>query len=157
MDLSFIESIVPKEHFNTDVSGTPLERAQALLNQCHPGHTHMKLLHLDGNESSAEIPLVQDTRALHGLLHGGVYYTVGDTITALMCTFHIEKPEQRMVTASGSIRYLRAVDSGNVTAKARLKRKEGDRLHFVCDFLNNEGKRAAQAKFLYALVTLPGK
>ena len=114
MDLSFIESIVPKEHFNTDVSGTPLERAQSLIDQCHPGHTHMKLLQLDGQESSAEIPLVQDTRALHGLLHGGVYYTVGDTITALMCTFHIENPEQRMVTASGSIRYrfLRVASSG---------------------------------------------
>ena len=101
------------------------------------------------------MPLVKDTMALHGLMHGGVYFTVGDTITALMCGFHLTSKNQRMVTASASIRYLRAVDSGVVKTRARLKRKESDRLYFICDYLNEQGKRVAQAKYTYFLVDLP--
>ena len=48
MNLDFIESIIPKEYFQLSQSGTALERAQDLLRQCHPGHTHMQLLELDG-------------------------------------------------------------------------------------------------------------
>ena len=155
MNLDFIESIIPKEYFQLSQSGTALERAQDLLRQCHPGHTHMQLLELDGEKGQAEMPLVQDTMALHGLMHGGVYFTVGDTITALMCCFHLANDRQRMVTGSASIRYLRPVDSGKVSCEARLKRKEENRLFFICDFKNEEGKRVAQAKYSYFLITLP--
>jgi uncharacterized protein (TIGR00369 family) len=155
MELEFIESIIPREHFTFKQDGTPLEKAQALVDQCHPGHTHMKLQMVTGEEAEAEMPLVKDTMALHGLMHGGVYFTVGDTITALMCGFHLTSKNQRMVTASASIRYLRAVDSGVVKTRARLKRKESDRLYFICDYLNEQGKRVAQAKYTYFLVDLP--
>ena len=157
MDLRFLETIIPKEHFNLKTDGTAIENAQALIEQCHPGHTHMKLKNVDAEEAEAEMPLVQDTRALHGLMHGGVYYTVGDTITALMCAYHLEGPRERMLTGSGSIRYLRPVDSGVVQVKARLKRKQNKQLFFICDFLNEKGKRVAQAKYNYFLVELPSE
>ncbi|MBR32492.1 MAG: aminoglycoside phosphotransferase [Spirochaetaceae bacterium] len=155
MELEYLESIIPREHFNIKTDGTAVENAQAMINQCHPGHTHMQLQTLGGEEAEAQMPLVQDTRALHGLMHGGVYFTVGDTITALMCAYHLEGPRQRMLTGSGSIRYLRPVESGVVKARARLKKKQKNQLFFICDFLNEQGKRVAQAKYNYFLIELP--
>ncbi|MBX7056415.1 MAG: PaaI family thioesterase, partial [Leptospirales bacterium] len=107
-------------------------------------------------QATATIPYAQENRALHGLMHGGCLFTVGDTITAIMCMFHVEHRDERMLTISASIRYLRPVDRDTVRAEARLLRKRGRQLEFVCDFFNEAGKRSAQGKYRYVLARLPG-
>ncbi|MCB1175876.1 MAG: PaaI family thioesterase [Leptospiraceae bacterium] len=131
-----------------------LRQSQNLIEQAHPGATGMRLTAVDGQKAEALIPYGQENRALHGLLHGGAYFTVGDTMTALMAAFHLEKKGQRMVTMNASIRYLRPVKTDTVVAQARLKSKAGNELKFICDFLTAEGKKAAQARYKYLLVQI---
>ena len=151
-DLVF--DIIPKDLFDIRRDGTLVESIQHLIEQCHPGTTKMKLETLSGEESVASIPFAMSNRALHGLLHGGAYFTVGDTITAMMCLFFIEEPNERMLTINASIRYLRPVNRETVKARAVLKRREGKNLYFVCDFFLPDGKRAAQAKYHYVLAQI---
>ena len=112
----------------------------------------MELSKLSGEEAEATIPCLQENRALHGFLHGGAFFTVGDTLTALMCFYFIDDPAERTLTMNASIRYLRPIHKETVIARARLTKHAGKRLDFVCDFINSEtGKRAAQARYRYAL------
>lgn len=142
---------VPRELFSIKEDGTVEEQAQHLIDQCHPGATKMKILALGPDLSECEIPYDQSNRALHGLLHGGCMYSVGDTLTAIMSAYFIEDSAERTLTMEGSIRYLRAVDHETVRVKARLASQKDRILNFVCDFFNEAGKRVAQAKFRYAL------
>ena len=151
-DLIF--DIIPKDLFDIKRDGDFVGQIQHLVEQCHPGTTKMKLETLSGELSEASIPFAMSNRALHGLLHGGAYFTVGDTITAMMCLFFIDKPGERMVTVNASIRYLRAVNRETIKAKAVLKRREGKNLFFLCDFFLPDGKRAAQAKYHYVLAAI---
>ena len=114
----------------------------------------MQLETLSGEVAEASIPFAMSNRALHGLLHGGAYFTVGDTITAMMCLFFIEKSGERMLTINASIRYLRPVNRETIKAKAVLKRRDGKNLFFVCDFFLPDGKRAAQAKYHYVIAEI---
>ena len=149
--LDMVYKIVPQEYFSIKTEGSFEEQAQHLIEQCHPGATGMRLLKLSADSTEAEIPCLQSNRALHGFMHGGCFFTVGDTMTALMCLFFVEKESERMLTVNASIRYLRPIGKDTVQAKARLLRQQGKILDFVCDFFNEAGKRAAQAKYRYAL------
>lgn len=152
MDItSLMRTIVPAELFRFPESGSLVERAQSLIDQCHPAATRMRLLSLAAELSEAEAPFAQENRALHGLMHGGCLFTIGDTMTAIMCMFQVQHPEERMLTMNASIRYLRPVWRDTLRASARLVRSEGKRYDFICDFFNEDGKRAAQAKYRYVL------
>lgn len=154
-DLVF--DIIPKDLFKIKRDGSFIEQIQHLIDQCHPGTTGMKITILTGEKGEAEIPFQMSNRALHGLLHGGAYFTVGDTITAMMCLFFVEEPNERMVTINASIRYLRPVNRETILARAILKKHEGKNFYFVCDFLLPDGKRAAQAKYHYVMAKIPAK
>ncbi|MCE9598234.1 MAG: PaaI family thioesterase [Spirochaetia bacterium] len=147
--------IVPADLFTFKKDGTFEEQAQHLIDQCHPGATNMKVTKLTGEIGEADIPFAQSNRALHGLMHGGCYFTVGDTLTAIMCFFYVERAGDVTLTMDASIRYLRPIQRETVRAKARLVSKKGNQLNFVCDFFNEQNKRAAQAKYRY-VIAAPG-
>lgn len=153
-DTSLIFDIIPKDLFDIRRTGDFVSEVQHLIDQCHPAATKMKVESLAGELAEASIPFAVSNRALHGLLHGGAYFTVGDTITAIMCLFFLEKAGERMVTVNASIRYLRPVNRETIRAKAVLKRREGKNFFFVCDFLMPDGKRAAQAKYHYVMAAI---
>lgn len=150
-----MRAIVPAELFQFPENGSLVERAQSLIDQCHPAATRMRVLSLSAELSEAEAPFAQENRALHGFMHGGCMFTIGDTLTAIMCMFQVEHPDERMLTMNASIRYLRPVWRDTVRASARLVRSEGKRFDFVCDLFNEAGKRTAQAKYRYVLA-MPG-
>ncbi|MCE9499315.1 MAG: PaaI family thioesterase [Leptospira sp.] len=130
---------------------TYAEQAQHLIDQSHAGATNMKILTLEAESSEADIPYAMSNRALHGFMHGGSFFTVGDTLTALMAVFQVEKEGETTLTMDANIRYLRPVRTETVRAKARLVSKEGKQVSYVCDFFNEDGKRAAQAKYRYVI------
>ncbi|PJZ52140.1 PaaI family thioesterase [Leptospira adleri] len=142
---------VPADIFTLKENCSLIEQAQNLIDQCHPGATKMKVLEVTSEISEAEIPYSQSNRALHGFMHGGCFFSVGDTLTSLMAFFHVQNEKERTLTMDASIRYLRPVRTDTVRAKARLVRKDGKLLEYVCDFFNEENKRAAQAKYRYAI------
>ncbi|WP_109019955.1 PaaI family thioesterase [Leptospira kobayashii] len=152
--LELAKNVIPKDIFKFKGGSDLIENVQFLIEQCHPAATKMKVLSLEADFSSATIPYAMENRALHGLMHGGCYFTVGDTLTAIMCMFHMKKETEIMVTTNASIRYLRPIKRDTVKAKVRLTKKNGNHLDFTCDFFNEENKRAAQAKYSYVLTEI---
>ncbi|MGJ4751209.1 PaaI family thioesterase [Leptospira kmetyi] len=142
---------VPVDIFTLKENCTLLEQAQNLIDQCFPGATNMKVIGVNADVSEADIPYAQSNRALHGFMHGGCFFSVGDTLTSIMAFFHVENERERTFTMDASIRYLRPIRTETVRAKARLVQKNGKILEYVCDFFNEENKRAAQAKYKYAI------
>lgn len=149
--LDLLYSNVPKEIFKFKENCSFIEQAQNLVDQCHPASTLMKIVSMDAEFSEADIPYGQSNRALHGFMHGGCFFTVGDTLTAIMAFFQVTRETERTLTMDASIRYLRPVRNDTVRAKARLISKDGKILNYVCDFYNEENKRAAQAKYKYII------
>lgn len=147
-----MRELIPSDIFQHPESGTIEERAQMLIDQCHPAATKMQIQKITAETGLALIPWGMENRALHGLLHGGAYFTAGDTITAIMCMYHVKNPKERMVTVNASIRYLRPVEKDTVTMKAVLKKSKENRYDFTVDFYNEQNKRAAQAKYTYVVV-----
>lgn len=139
--------------FKLKENSTYIEQAQNLIEQSHAGTTGMKITRMEKEYSEADVPYAMSNRALHGFMHGGCFFTVGDTLTALMSVFHVEEEGETTLTMDASIRYLRPIRTETVRAKARLVSKEGKMLRFVCDFLNEDNKRAAQAKYRYVIAT----
>lgn len=149
--LELLNCNVPANIFTLKENCTFAEQAQNLIDQCHPGATNMKVLGVTAEFSEADIPYAQSNRALHGFMHGGCYFSVGDTLTSIMAFFYLENERERTLTMDASIRYLRPVSLDTVHAKARLVQKKGKILEYVCDFYNEENKRVAQAKYRYAI------
>lgn len=131
---------VPLDIFTLKENSTLVEQAQNLIDQCHPGATNMKVLNLTAEISEADIPYSQNNRALHGFMHGGCFFTVGDTLTSIMAFFHVENEKERTFTMDASIRYLRPVRTETVYAKARLVQKTENFWNMSAIFLTKKIK-----------------
>ena len=149
--MNLVNEVIDQEFFVFKENATPMEQSQFLIDQCFPGATKMHFIKYDGEYAEADIPFAQENRALHGFMHGGAFFTVGDTITAFMCMHHVQNQDERMLTMDASIRYLRPIKKDTVKVKAHLSKKDKNILYFICDFYNENGKRAAQAKYKYVI------
>ena len=131
-----------------------LARMQYLLDQAFAGATRLKVLTMNSEETRARVVFEKALANLSGLLHGGVLFTVGDTLTGLLL-FYQEKlldAGLRPVTAEASIRYLRSVVKGGVECVAHLRRREKNRAWLWVNFYDDEGNRVARGKYIYALI-----
>lgn len=71
----------------------------------------------------------EDLKQVSGVLHGGSIASLIDTAAAFAVITLLE-PEQRATTSDLTIHYLRPIDSGPITAEARVLRS-GKRLSVV--------------------------
>lgn len=130
-----------------------LEQIQFLINQCFPGQLGLQLEKLEAEEAVGVFEYKKSIAGLHGLVHGGALFSVGDTITGLMMSFYLTEEFSQALTANASIRYLRPVPDGKVRCVCSLKRMDEKDIFLTADFYNEEKKRVAQAKFTYRLIS----
>ena len=129
------------------------ESFQHLGDQCLPGLLGLKIEKVSKELSIAHIDYQVKTAALHGLMHGGTIFSAGDTITAMMLMLFGDENSVNVLTTGAEIRYLRPVPEGRITLHSVVKERKGERFKLVVDFLNEKGKRVAQGKYNYLMIT----
>lgn len=139
--------------FERPAPGTDLVATlQYLADQCLPGLIGLKFEALTPEESVAHIDYRKETTGLHGLMHGGTIFSAGDTLTAMMSLLLGDENSRNVLTTDATIRYLRPVAEGRVRLVAKVHRREGNRVYFVCDYFNEDGKRVARSRYTYLIV-----
>lgn len=147
-----IINIMSKRLKAPDLSWPIEQQFQFLTDQCLPGMLGMKLISLSKEEGVAEIASNEKNIGIHGLMHGGTIFSVGDTVTALMTTLYADENTKNILTVNASIRYLRPVEDETITSVSKVTNREGQKIYFITNFVNAKKKRVAQAKYLYTLV-----
>jgi uncharacterized protein (TIGR00369 family) len=71
-----------------------------------------------------------------GLLHGGIYSAVAETLASVATAFSVWKDGFTAAGMSNSASFLRPVSSGTVEAICRRRSREQDRWMWSTDFLN---------------------
>ncbi len=88
----------------------------------------------------------------HGVAHGGVIYTVVDTAMGGAVMGRLEGQERWCATIELSIRYLRPVIEGTVTAEATVRHLGKRVAHVAADVHDEQGRLVALATGSFALL-----
>lgn len=156
MDAKKLENLLTL--IDTDLFSIPDEKEsrevifQSLVDQCYPGLMNLKIQQIEKEKSFAEIPFRKENTGLHGLLHGGAFFTAGDTISALMAILFMDSHHKNLVTSGAKIKYIRPVKDVPIHIETLLISHEGEKLFFQSDFYNPDKKLVARAWYDYVLL-----
>lgn len=111
----------------------------------------MELVDLRSGEAIVRLPMREELRQPHGLLHGGATASVIDTAMAFAVVTRLAENEKAS-TVDLTVHYLRPVTTGAIVCTAKIV-KAGKRLLTVsAEVINDEAKLIATALSTYAKV-----
>lgn len=109
----------------------------------------IKITKLEIGYAEGEVSVVHDHINTNGYAHGGVMYTLADTVTGAAS----KTCGKKTVTLEGKLNYIRAVKGGSkIRAVARSKHTGRTTSVYECDILDENGKLAATGIFTYYAV-----
>jgi uncharacterized protein (TIGR00369 family) len=91
----------------------------------------LELVHLSDTEARARVALRDELRQATGILHGGVYSSLAESMTSLATGFAVLDRGARALGLSNSTSFLRPISEGTVHALAT--RLHGGRTTWVWD------------------------
>lgn len=106
---------------------------------------------VDPGFSRGTVEVTDELRNPHGVLHGGVLYTMADTGMGAALYPDLAEDEQ-CATIEVKINYLRPVRSGRVTCETTLLRK-GRSVAYLESDLSRDGETVARATGSYSVFT----
>jgi 1,4-dihydroxy-2-naphthoyl-CoA hydrolase len=86
-----------------------------------------------------------------GLLHGGIYSAVAETIASLATAVAVWKDGFTAAGMSNNASFLRPVTSGALEAVGRRRGRERDRWLWTIDFLDQQGRLCALVEVTLAV------
>jgi|Deesub1362A_J573_1020465.scaffolds.fasta_scaffold00049_16 acyl-CoA thioesterase len=97
-----------------------IEAVNSIVEQSFAGKTGMKILEFRKGYGKAIIEVKKELYNPNGTLHGGVVFTLCDTLATACCVYSYDlKP----VTTTGVyIQFLKAVKDGEIVAEAKVLR-----------------------------------
>ncbi|HEV3322452.1 MAG TPA: PaaI family thioesterase [Solirubrobacteraceae bacterium] len=114
----------------------------------------LELLEVSAEEVRARVPVRDELKQPAGLVHGGVYASIAESMTSLMTGFSV-LPEAVAMGLANSTSFLRPITAGTVHAHAtRLHR---GRTTWVWDvrFSDDAGRLCAVTRMTIAVRPLP--
>lgn len=97
------------------------------------------------DHGEAVLTLGPNSLNLHGLLHGGAYYTLADCAGGVAC----RTDGRRYVTLHGGIDFIRSVSSGTVTARAVIRHRGRSTCQAAVDITDQAGTLLATGDFTF--------
>lgn len=95
------------------------------------------------------LPINDDLRQIHGVLHGGAVASLIDTATAFAIV-PMMGPDGKFSTVDLMVNYLRPLKQGTATAQARVLRFGRRLITVAADVINSDGDLSATALSTYA-------
>jgi 1,4-dihydroxy-2-naphthoyl-CoA hydrolase len=94
-------------------------------------------------EVVAEIEVTGELMQAYGIVHGGVYCAINETVCSMGAALTVGL-EHQVVGVSNHTRFIRAVREGRLTARARPVDRVGDHLTWQATITDGTGRVAAE-------------
>lgn len=109
--------------------------------------------HLDPGDADAlaRVEVTDRIRQPYGLVHGGVYSLLAETITSRATALAVHGDRMAAMGQSNSATFLRPISSGNVTATGRVIRRGRTTWVWDVDCTDDEGRLAAVVRCVVAV------
>jgi len=111
----------------------------------------LRLLAWSDTEASAEVPVREELKQPAGLVHGGVYASIAESIASLATAIAVHEQGQMAMGLANSTSFLRPITEG--TIHARATRIHRGRTTWVWDvfFSDDEGRTCAVTRMTIAV------
>ncbi|GAC1442118.1 MAG: hotdog fold thioesterase [Solirubrobacteraceae bacterium] len=114
------------------------------------------LIGLELQESSPElmratVPVREKIKQPFGLVHGGLYATVAETLASLGTALAVLPDGKHAMGMSNNTTFLRPITSGTVHAEGRPRHRGRTTWVWDVDFLNDDGRLCASSRVTIAV------
>ncbi len=111
----------------------------------------LRLLAWSDTDASAEVPVREELKQPAGLVHGGVYASIAESIASLATAIAVHEQGQMAMGLANSTSFLRPITEG--TIHARATRIHRGRTTWVWDvfFSDDEGRTCAVTRMTIAV------
>ncbi|MDL4817477.1 PaaI family thioesterase [Actinomadura opuntiae] len=103
----------------------------------------LRVVEASDREVVAEIEVTDGLMQAYGIVHGGVYCAINETVCSMGAALTVGL-EHRVVGISNHTRFIRAVREGRLTARARPVDRVGDHVTWQAAITDDEGRLAAE-------------
>jgi 1,4-dihydroxy-2-naphthoyl-CoA hydrolase len=111
--------------------------------------------HLDPGDADARARLSVTDRVvqIHGLVHGGVYSTLAETVCSAATNAAVREDGKVAFGQSNHTTFLRSISEGHVKAAARIRHRGRTTWVWQVDMTDDEGRLCALAQVVMAVRT----
>ncbi|GAA2139662.1 PaaI family thioesterase [Actinomadura napierensis] len=103
----------------------------------------LRVVEASDREVVAEIEVTGRLMQAYGIVHGGVYCAINETVCSMGAALTVGL-EHRVVGISNHTRFMRAVREGRLTARARPVDRVGDHVTWQATITDDKGRVAAE-------------
>ena len=139
-----------------DEPGVELPAPLIPLERTFEGFLDLEWLELTGEQARARLTVRDDLKQPLGLLHGGIYSAVAETLASVATVAAVWKDGYIGAGLSNRASFLRPVTEGRLDATCRLRGKTDDG-HWVwgTDFVDEQGRSCALVDVTVAVRPAP--
>jgi 1,4-dihydroxy-2-naphthoyl-CoA hydrolase len=116
----------------------------------------LEVLECDDERVRAQVAVRDEIKQAMGLVHGGVYASIAESITSLATAMAV-LPEGRMAQGlSNQTSFLRPITEGTVHAEARRRHRGRSTWVWEVELTDDHGRLCALVRMTIAVRALPG-
>jgi uncharacterized protein (TIGR00369 family) len=111
----------------------------------------LRLIEFDDAIARGEVAVRDELKQPHGLVHGGVYASLAESLCLLATAFAVESEGRQATTQSNSTSFLRPVTAGTIHATARARHRGRTMWVWDVDFTDDKGRLCALTRMTVAV------
>lgn len=119
------------------------------------GTLGFELLEAGEDRATGSFPVTDSVRQLMGIVHGGAYAAMAETLASIATYVNLEGDGNIAVGQSNHTSFLRPVSAGTVHAEARRRHRGRTSWVWEIDFTDDEGKLCALSRVTMAVRPRP--
>ena len=115
----------------------------------------LEIVSMDDSEVHARVPVRPEILQPAGLVHGGVFASVAESITSIATWFAVRADEKIVVGQSNQTSFLRPIVSGTIHATARARHRGRSTWVWEVDITDDDDKLCALVRMTIAVRDAP--
>ena len=111
----------------------------------------LRLIEFEHAVARGEVAVRDELKQRYGLVHGGVYASLAESLCSLATAFAVESEGRQATGQSNTTSFLRPVTLGTIHATARARHRGRTRWVWDVDFTDDEGRLCALTRVTVAV------
>ena len=111
----------------------------------------LRLIEFDDVVARGEVAVRDELKQPRGLVHGGVYASLAESLCSLATAFAVESEGRQVTGQSNTTSFLRPVTAGTIHATARARHRGRTMWVWEVDFTDDEGRLCALTRMTVAV------
>jgi 1,4-dihydroxy-2-naphthoyl-CoA hydrolase len=109
----------------------------------------------DAERATARVPVAEGVQQIHGIVHGGVYSAIAESICS-HATGEAVEPDGMIATGQANqATFLRPISEGYINAEARVRHRGRTTWVWDCELSDDEGRLCALVRMTIAIRPRP--